>query len=390
MRIRSTKFRPVPATLAVLAALLLLATAATLVLAAETSLLDGKLRAGDTVTVPTDETVDGDLYLFAGTVTMDGTVDGDLAAFGGQVQVNGSVTGDLLVAGGTVNVNGDVSGDIRSSGGQVTISGTTGEDLVATGGQTTLSSGGTVGGDLIVSGGTVSVAGEVAGNIEGSAGTYTRSGTVGGDEHVVVPTEEDDVAEATTNRVTDGLRHFVVLLIIGGILLWLLPRLVRRPADALASQPLLALGGGLLAWIGFVVGIIALVLIAILLAIALGLLQLGALVAVEIVGTVLAIGVLSFLFWVAVAFLADIVVAFALARLVARDDPSWTTPWRELLLLAAGVALVVIVTSLPIVGGFAKLLVVLFGLGALAVAAWRWWRGRGRPTPPPAQEAPAV
>jgi len=38
---------------------------------------------------------------------------------------------------------------------------------------------------------------------------------------------------------------------------------------------------------------------------------------------------------------------------------------------------VVIVTSLPIIGRIAKLLVVLFGLGALLLAAWAGWRGRG-------------
>jgi hypothetical protein len=35
---------------------------------------------------------------------------------------------------------------------------------------------------------------------------------------------------------------------------------------------------------------------------------------------------------------------------------------------------VVIVTSIPIIGGWLKLAVVLFGLGAFAVAWWRAWR----------------
>jgi hypothetical protein len=88
----------------------------------------------------------------------------------------------------------------------------------------------------------------------------------------------------------------------------------------------------------------------------------------------------SFLFWIALAFLADVVVGFALARLVAPADPAAANQWRELGLLAGGAAVVVLVTSLPVIGGLAKLAVVLFGLGALAVAAWRWWRGPGRPT----------
>ena len=69
--------------LALLTAVFLIAITATLVFGVETQLLDGKLRTGDVITVPSGETWDGNLYLFAGQVTVDGNVDGDLTAFGG-------------------------------------------------------------------------------------------------------------------------------------------------------------------------------------------------------------------------------------------------------------------------------------------------------------------
>ncbi len=377
--------------LAVLAALLLLATATTMVLAAETSLLDGKLRLGDAITVGSDETVDGNLYLFAGTVQVDGTVDGDLTAFGGQVTLNGTVNGDLLVGGGTVTVNGDVAGDVRMGGGQVVLNGAIGEDLLLSGGQVTV--GGSVGGDAIMSGGTLTLSGTVEGNVEGTAGNYTSSGSVGGTENVRIASDEsrgeDPAPQTLGDRVADGLRHFVVLLIIGGLLLWLMPRVIRGPAEELRTRPLLSLGTGFLALIGFIVFVIALLLVAIVFAIVLGLVQLGALAAVVIVGALLTLFATTFLFWIAVAFLADIVVGYALARLVAPVGPAGANPWRELGLLAAGLAVVVIVTSLPIVGGIAKLLVILFGLGALTVAAWRRWRGPGPSTLATPTDAPA-
>jgi hypothetical protein len=369
--------------LAVLVAVLLLATAVSVALGAEISLLDGKLRTGDTVSVPSGETFDGNLYLFAGTATVDGTVDGDLTAFAGQVTVNGDVTGDLLVAGGTVTVNGDVTGDVRTAGGQVSLNGAIGEDLLVSGGQVTLAGGGAVAGDAIASGGTLSIAGSIEGSLEGSAGTYSRTGDIGGSETVRVSTDDngdDDDAPAIAggDRLADGLRHFVVLLILGGLLLLIMPRVIRGPTETLRTRPLLSLGGGFLAWIGFVVLVIATVLVAILLAIVFGLVQLGALAAIEIVAAILALFGASFLFWLAVAFLADLVVGFTLARLVAPEAPG-ANPWRDLGLLAGGVAVVVIVTSLPIIGGIAKLLVVLFGLGALVVAAWNRWRSPARP-----------
>jgi hypothetical protein len=62
--------------------------------------------------------------------------------------------------------------------------------------------------------------------------------------------------------------------------------------------------------------------------------------------------------------------------------------WQELGLLAAGVAGVVILTSIPILGGWVKLAVILFGLGAFAVAWWHAWRSRRAvaevPAPAPA------
>ncbi len=381
---------------AILSALLPLGLATTLVLAAETRMLDGKLRAGESVTVPADETVSGDLYIFAGNATVNGRVDEDLIVFGGQIHVNGSVGGDLQAAGGTINISGDVAGDVRIAGGQATVSGAIGEDLVASAGQSTLASAGSVEGDLIVSGGQVSVVGNVAGNIQGTAGAYDRTGTVGGTEIVQIQSTGDaeDPADAARDQVTDALRHFIVLLIIGAVLLLLLPRVVRRPEETLRAEPVLSLGGGFLAWIGLIIFVIALVLIVVLLAILFGLLQLGVLAAVEVVAGILTLGAVGFLFWIALAFLADIVVGLALARLVVRDDPTrpmQPSRWRELGLLAAGALVVVILTSLPVVGGIAKLLGMLLGLGAMAVAAWRWWRGRGAVVvaSPPADAAPS-
>lgn len=367
----------------ILATALLFLLAASVVFAQETS-LGGKLRAGDVITVPTSETVEGDLYAFAGTVTMDGTVDGDLVAFGGTVQVNGSVSGDVLTSGGTVSIAGTVDGDVRTAGGQVTVSGSVGEDLLAAGGQGTLSSGASVGGDVIVAGGTVSIDGAVAGSIEGSAGTYSRSGSVGGTENVVVAPRGEEAA-AAGYVVLDAIRHFIVLVVLGAMALWLVPRALRAADATLRQRPLLALGGGLATVIGYVVLVVVSVVVMVLLAIVFGLLRLGALVAIEIVSGVLAVGIITFAFVLAVAFVTDIVVGISLARLVAPGRIGHR--WQEMGLLAAGAAAVVILTSLPIVGGWAKLAVVLFGLGALSGAAFRAWRSR-RTQPAPARPLP--
>lgn len=362
---------------AVATAVLLLVLAAGLVLG-KGQLLGGKLRTGDTVTVAADEKWHGDLYLLGGRVTVAGFVDGDLTVLGGQVDVTGTVTGDVLAAGGTVSIGGLVRGDARVAGGQVNVGGNVHDDVAATGGQVTVPSGGEIGGDLIVSGGQVTMAGSVRGSVEGSAGTYSAGGSVRGTEHVVVSSSQP-LPVAATEPVLDALRHFVVVFLIGALLLWLLPRGMAAARRVLHDRPWRALGGGALACVGYIAFVIAAVLVMILLAILFGLLQVGALVAIDVIGGILAIGVVTFLFVLAVTFAVDALVGLTVARWAAARM-STASPregrWEDLGLLAAGAAGVVILTSIPILGGWVKLAVILFGLGAFAVAWWQGWRSR--------------
>ena len=369
---------------AVGAAALLLVLVAGLVLG-KGQLLGGKLRTGDNVTVAADEKWQGDLYLLGGRVTVAGFVDGDLTVLGGQVEVTGTVTGDVVAAGGTVSIAGIVRGDARLAGGQINVGGTVGEDVAATGGQVTVPSGGEIDGDLIVGGGQVTMAGSVGGSVEGSVGTYSAGGAVGGTEHVVVAPSRS-LPAAASEPVLDALRHFVVVFLLGALLLWLLPRGMAAAGRVLHERPWRALGGGALAFVGYIAFVIAAIIAMILLAILFGLLQVGSLVAIDLIGGLLAIGVVTFLFVLAVTFAVDALVGLTVARWAMARMATGTTAenrWQDLGLLAAGAAGVVIVTNVPILGGWVKLGVILFGLGAFAVAWWQGRRPRGEAAPAP-------
>lgn len=144
----------------------------------------------------------------------------------------------------------------------------------------------------------------------------------------------------------------------------------RRPS---VPGPLPSLAIGVLGFIGFIVAVIVIVLAIILLGLLFGVLTLPSLVALEGLAGALALFGTILVFVVATAFLADAVVGLSLATLV---SPLPATFWGRLGLLAAGAAVVVILTSLPIIGGWLKLLVILLGLGAMLLVAWRWWQGR--------------
>ena len=338
-----------------------------------------KLRSGDTVTIAAGETVAHDLYAFAGTVRVDGTVDGDLVASGGTVDVTGTVTGDVLAAGGSINITGTVGGDTRIAGGTLSVGGTITEDLLATGGQLTVTTSGTVGEDLIAGAGRLAIDGAVTGDVLAQTGIYSKVGTIGGTEDVTITAPDSQSAQpgepaaapTATQLVIDAVRHFLVVVLVGALLIWFAPRAYATMKATLQQRPLPAAGWGVVAICGFVVLLIVVLIVMILLAIVFGLLGFIDLVGFDILGGTIAILGASLAFAVVAGYVADALVGVVLASLVMRgENPS---RWRELAVLAAGAAVVVLLSSLPIVGPWVKLVVVLLGLGAVLIT---WMRSR--------------
>jgi cytoskeletal protein CcmA (bactofilin family) len=343
------------------------------VVLAQTGQLGGKLQTGSEVTIPAGETVDHDLYAFAGSVVVNGTVTGDIVAAGGNIDVNGAVTGDVLAAGGRINVNGPVTGDVRAAGGQISVGGNVTEDVMAAGGQVTV--GGTVGQDLIASTGQLTLSGTVAGSAVGSVGAYSKTGSVAGTDSISVTGNQAAVAVAPSNPVLDAIRHFIVVLILAFVAMLLAPRVMQGAEAWVRERPLPVAGWGAVAFIGYFVLVIVLLIVVILLAILFGALGFGAVVAIDVFGGLVLIAGVTLAFIVVVAFLADAIVGLALARLVVAQTGRGLggDRWSQLGWLAVGVAIVVVLTSLPIIGGIFKLGVVLLGLGAVWMA-WRQWR----------------
>ncbi len=355
--------------------------------------LGGKLRAGNDVRIGADETITTDLYITGGTVTVDGTVEGDLVVTGGMLTLNGTVGGDVLAAGGTVRIAGEVSGDVRAAGGQLVVAGTVGEDGLLAGGQVELAAGGTIGEDLIVSGGQVTLAGDVTGSVTGVAGAYSRTGSVGGSDEVQIQQAQSPFDRAP-NLVADGIRQFLSVLLVGLLALWLAPRFKAVAESAVSRRTLSVVGWGLVAFVGFIALLVVIPLVTVILAILLGLLGFGGLAGIVILAGIVAVLGLILGFAIAGFFLGDAIVGLALARLVTGDDRGRATreeaiadrptsregtllTGRNVLVMAIAVALIVILTSLPVIGGILRLVVAILGLGAVLYALWFRARERG-------------
>jgi Na+-transporting NADH:ubiquinone oxidoreductase subunit NqrD len=361
--------------------------------------LGGKLLTGSEITIASSETLDHDVYVFGGSVTSNGTINGDVVVAGGNVDLNGPVKGDVLAAGGRLSINGPVTGDVRVAGGDVTVAADIAEDLLATGGQVTLASGGKVGQDLIVYGGQLRLAGQVAGSATGSVGTYTKTGSVSGSDTIEVTGNQATFPAARSNPVLDAIRQFLAVLLVAVLALWLVPRFFRAAEAEVRERPLPSLGWGIGAIVGYFVVVIVIGIVVILLAILLGLLGFGSLLGIDLFGGFVVISAITLAFIVASAFLADAVVGLAVARLVAgraRQADTGSPPrlsdrerWTDLGLLAVGIAVVVALTSVPVLGGLVKLFVVLLGLGALWLALRRSRIAIVSSPPPEAAPPPA-
>lgn len=101
--------------------LVVLLAVTTTSLAFARELREDKVVFGDTFTLKSGETLDGNLVVFGGNVTVEegATITGDVVVIGGNVELGGTVENDLVVIGGNVDLlsTAVVEGKLVSSGG---------------------------------------------------------------------------------------------------------------------------------------------------------------------------------------------------------------------------------------------------------------------------------
>jgi hypothetical protein len=373
--------------------------------------------------VTVEGTIEGDLVAAAGTIRVDGTVEGDVNAAGQTIIIDGTVQDDVRAAGQAVLLDENtritddviafgyslesrsgsvVGGDLALGGYQALLAGTVEEDV--RGGAAGIELDGEVGGnvDVEVDGGGAQDAGAQFApgpgvpipDVEPGL-TLTDSARIDGDLRYRSSTEADiasgadiggevayervarEGAEAEPTGIAavllGSLRLFATLLVVGALMVWLAPSLVNGAADTLRGRPLLSLGWGVLALAIFAVMFVLVLALTILLAILFGFVTLGGLVATIIGAGVLVEVVLAVAFAVSVVFLAPIVVSFLVGRMLLRSSLPGGLGGR-IVALVVGLAIYVVLRAIPILGAIVTLAVVLFGLGALCVWAWRVMR----------------
>lgn len=325
-----------------------------------------QIETGQQYLLAAGEQAAGNLYVAAGHASIAGTVVGDLYVSAGSAVVAGRVLDDLVVLGGNVTLTGEVAGDVRVFGGNVTVAGPVHGDLFVMGG--TLAVDSLVVGDVDFIGGALNLGDET--RIGGDLSYRTDRPAVLGEQAVVMGKiiHDENLArqlgvwrDFNRTSVLAGLTallgawlflKLLMLLFAGLVVYWLM----RDPAEKIIRRSLERPGRSLL--LGFVTAISAPVL--------------GLILALTIIGlplvALLAVVYLTIMIWAKIT--SGILVGWWLDQVILKPKRArftWVT-------VAAGVAILFVVSRLPIIGWLICGVVTLIIFGTvidLLVSKWR-------------------
>ena len=295
--------------------------------------------AGDRVEV--DSPIHGSLFAAGETLSIDAPVHGNVYATGGDVRVGpeGRVEGHLRAASGELLIAGPVHGSINTGAGRVVIQSEVGGDVRVEAGELVVGPGGHIHGDLTYI--TPDEASDVSASTEGEVDWAERE-----------PADEDDADDEDEGAAWMGWAlwtgwSFISKLIVGTVLLLLGGAAAGRVGRVLRERPVQALGRGL-------VGLV--------------LVPMASLVACCLV-IPLPLGVLGFLLFGTLLYVGQIIAAQALGdEILRRFRPG--ALGRPVVSMGVGLLPLVLLASLPWVGGLVWLLATMLGAGSL----WLWSR----------------
>ncbi|HET7699020.1 MAG TPA: hypothetical protein VFK57_25095 [Vicinamibacterales bacterium] len=316
---------------------------------------------------------------------------GDVVVAGRQIEITQPVVGDILAAGWRVSLSARADDDVRMAGAEIAVNAPVNGDLTIAGGDVALGTGSRVNGRSWITGGHVRIDGQfdrelrIAGGTVQIGGELRRPVTIIAEKLEVLPTarilstleykapapaviaggaaitgpvtftriEAREARRAHSFRAVSSVLFMLHLSIAGLLLLWLMPQFTSRVVDTLRAAPAQSalLGFALV----FVIPVTALFLIFSILALPIGV----ALAALYVVGLLAAVLAAAF-------FVGDVESRFfKRTTATAQSRAVW---------LLAGVLSLAILRAIPVVGAVVVFICVLFGLGALTLAAYDAYR----------------
>jgi cytoskeletal protein CcmA (bactofilin family) len=343
------------------------------------------------ISVPADETIDDSLVVFADSVDVRGAITGDLITFGRRINVQGAVHGNIITFGQSVDITGNVDGDIIGFAQTIRTNSDIGKNLWAFAQNIKIDEGANLGQNATIFGTNIDVTGgigrdltafasflDIGGRIDrdvklaGAQLSIQKTAVIGRDLTAHVRSEDNvQIQDGATimgatdiNPQPDKIRpnkyltigfYFKQVLRIAGaflmglLLFWLIPGIKDTPLSN--GRGLLTSGGiGFLALVAVPVAIIIL--------------------AITVLG--LPIAFTTLLFYLLAIYLSKIVIGKYIGKVLLRSDKD--TMASTALELLLGIFIVIVAVNLPFIGGILNILLIIIGLGALLISAYRTYR----------------
>ena len=359
-----------------------------------------EVRRGRDVLIPASEVIHNDLIVASPSVRVDGTVEGDLIAATRSLTVTGHVTGDVIAFSGETVIDGTVDGNVRVMTRSLVLQGMIGKNVTAFANSMDLIPRSSVGGGMIAFAGDADLGGKIQrdllgfvarADIDGLVGgrVWVRGGnlTVGSTGEIRGPATfegpRQPVVEAgaklaspfqveitqarrrgrrsVTGVVIRAIFSYGAALGIGILLLAIFPGFFRAAMRETAA-------------IGLPIGVGAIILIASVFVLILGVLLL-------IAGS--GAGVASVLAYAPILYVAQVFVGTWLGNKIVGEPPAAPGAGIGPVAgrMAVGLLIFHVVRLIPILGGLVGLAVVLWGAGAVLLGFYRLSRVETAPHP---------
>ena len=361
-----------------------------------------EFRKGDVVTVSSEETIKGDMYVTgARRVRIEGTVDGDLIAFCESLDISGHVTGDVINFSQSARISGRVDGNVRGANNNLTITGTVSKNVLTFEETLTIDPAGKVGGSLTNFSANLGMEGSVGrdallfvahAHLEGKIGGGVRArgdslsigsgAVIDGPVHfegrnrpevsssakLASPVDFKQMEKGASYRESSYYVWQVIwvaaFILFGLVLFALMPKFAQ---DTVAAAEQIGVTSGLGVLVLFGVPIAACI------------------ACITVVG--LFIGLSTLFVWYASLYFAQIIVGAVVGQwLMGRTCELWPLIGR----MAVGLAIVRLCTTIPHVGGWVKFAAILWGIGAISLSLYRRFEPVIAPSGPAAPYSPPM
>lgn len=351
------------------------------------------VKNGDSVYVPKEEIIEGNLYAVGSSLVIDGKITGDVICAGQSININGDVAGDVICAGQSININGKIGGNLRVAGNTINFNGQVERNGIIIGAMGITSASSTIGWDLLILGNIFELNGNVGRDLYGSGGKINLAGQIGKNVNLdfgVSNTNDKPLTITNTAKINGQLKYksekdaaidsnavitgetihnlpdvkdkksklenlnwwwgklisIFSALVIGLVLISFWREQIIRITDLMKEKMGASLGWGIL--ILLLTPIIAIILL------------------ITIIGIPLSF--ISIALWLIAMYVSKILVGILIGRSFLN---SYWVKQKDSLILAmiVGIIITYIILAIPFIGWTLSLLATLWGLGGIVLAS---------------------